>query len=249
LDWIGLDFHFSSSFSSVHQMSSQSGRVFRKPFRKSPQGEDANDQDVSQLSTTFSMLRSFELSMLDETSVSNNNMFSESDKPAIQTSLNSRKSVLDLKHVITAMDKLEPFRNREKRESKSSPTSSKGINTDERSTVVPTTGDVVRFDDTRSVSPTLQLDAVLEQICAVLNKKQVEKEVEAAVKLVIPVTSTVSATLGRSEVFMDFEIDGSVAGRVVFELFDDLVPITTENFRCLCTHEKVIETSTASMLL
>ncbi|KZT65872.1 hypothetical protein DAEQUDRAFT_675998 [Daedalea quercina L-15889] len=39
-------------------------------------------------------------------------------------------------------------------------------------------------------------------------------------------------------VFFDFAIDGSLAGRVVFELFADAVPKTAENFRALCTGEK-----------
>ncbi|KAI9440089.1 cyclophilin-like domain-containing protein [Lactarius indigo] len=39
-------------------------------------------------------------------------------------------------------------------------------------------------------------------------------------------------------VFMDFSIDGSPVGRVIFELFNDVVPKTSENFRALCTGEK-----------
>ncbi|KAH9068244.1 cyclophilin-like domain-containing protein [Lactarius deliciosus] len=42
----------------------------------------------------------------------------------------------------------------------------------------------------------------------------------------------------RSRVFMDFSIDGSPVGRVIFELFNDVVPKTSENFRALCTGEK-----------
>ncbi len=42
----------------------------------------------------------------------------------------------------------------------------------------------------------------------------------------------------RPKVFFDVHIDGKPAGRIVFELFDDVVPKTAENFRALCTHEK-----------
>jgi cyclophilin family peptidyl-prolyl cis-trans isomerase len=42
----------------------------------------------------------------------------------------------------------------------------------------------------------------------------------------------------RPQVFFDITIDGKPAGRITFELFDDVVPLTAENFRALCTHEK-----------
>jgi peptidylprolyl isomerase len=41
-----------------------------------------------------------------------------------------------------------------------------------------------------------------------------------------------------SRVFFDITIGGQAAGRVVFELHDDVVPKTAENFRALCTGEK-----------
>eukprot|EP01126_Amoeba_proteus_P047220 TRINITY_DN537_c0_g1_i8.p1 TRINITY_DN537_c0_g1~~TRINITY_DN537_c0_g1_i8.p1 ORF type:complete len:239 (-),score=60.47 TRINITY_DN537_c0_g1_i8:103-819(-) len=44
--------------------------------------------------------------------------------------------------------------------------------------------------------------------------------------------------LKRPTVFMDVSIKGQPAGRIVFELFSDIVPRTAENFRCLCTGEK-----------
>ncbi|CAI4222023.1 unnamed protein product [Auanema sp. JU1783] len=42
----------------------------------------------------------------------------------------------------------------------------------------------------------------------------------------------------RPRVFFDITIGGSSAGRIVMELFNDIVPNTAENFRCLCTGEK-----------
>ncbi len=39
-------------------------------------------------------------------------------------------------------------------------------------------------------------------------------------------------------VYMDIRIGSQEAGRIVMELFADIVPKTAENFRCLCTGEK-----------
>lgn len=44
--------------------------------------------------------------------------------------------------------------------------------------------------------------------------------------------------MSRKKVFFDIAIDGKNAGRIVFELFNDVTPRTCENFRCLCTGEK-----------
>jgi len=38
--------------------------------------------------------------------------------------------------------------------------------------------------------------------------------------------------------FIDISIGDQYAGRIVMELRADVVPMTAENFRCLCTHEK-----------
>ncbi|GKY92374.1 hypothetical protein MPSEU_000208300 [Mayamaea pseudoterrestris] len=41
-------------------------------------------------------------------------------------------------------------------------------------------------------------------------------------------------------VFFDIKIGGSPKGRIEMELFQDVVPKTAENFRCLCTGEQGI---------
>ncbi|KAL0224438.1 hypothetical protein P9112_003828 [Eukaryota sp. TZLM1-RC] len=44
--------------------------------------------------------------------------------------------------------------------------------------------------------------------------------------------------MARDRVYFDVTIGGRPAGRVVFELYNDIVPKTAENFRALCTGEK-----------
>ncbi len=44
--------------------------------------------------------------------------------------------------------------------------------------------------------------------------------------------------MANPRVFFDITIGGRPSGRVVFELFADVVPRTAENFRALCTGEK-----------
>jgi len=41
-----------------------------------------------------------------------------------------------------------------------------------------------------------------------------------------------------SNVFFDIEIDSKPAGRIVFKLYDDIVPKTARNFRELATHQQ-----------
>jgi len=44
----------------------------------------------------------------------------------------------------------------------------------------------------------------------------------------------------RPIVFLDINQNGDFLGRIVIELFSDIVPKTSENFRCLITGEKGI---------
>lgn len=44
--------------------------------------------------------------------------------------------------------------------------------------------------------------------------------------------------MANPQVWFDITIGGAPAGRIVFELFADVVPKTAENFRALCTGEK-----------
>jgi cyclophilin family peptidyl-prolyl cis-trans isomerase len=47
-----------------------------------------------------------------------------------------------------------------------------------------------------------------------------------------------AATTANPKVFFDVTIGGKDSGRIVMELFADVVPKTAENFRALCTMEK-----------
>merc|ERR1712226_179802 len=42
----------------------------------------------------------------------------------------------------------------------------------------------------------------------------------------------------RTKVYFDVDVDGAPLGRVEFELYNEIVPKTAENFRALCTGEK-----------
>lgn len=52
----------------------------------------------------------------------------------------------------------------------------------------------------------------------------------------------------RIRCFFDVSIGVLQTGRIVFELFNDIVPKTCENFRSLCTGEKGIGQQTSKAL-
>lgn len=52
----------------------------------------------------------------------------------------------------------------------------------------------------------------------------------------------------RDRVFMDISIGGLPSGRLIFELFNDVAPKTTENFRALCAGDMGIGSSTGKPL-
>ncbi|CAF3681722.1 unnamed protein product, partial [Rotaria socialis] len=41
--------------------------------------------------------------------------------------------------------------------------------------------------------------------------------------------------MARSKCFFDINIEDKPIGRIIFQLYNDVVPKTAENFRALCT--------------
>lgn len=113
-----------------------------------------------------------------------------------------------------------------------------------------------------SVFPSSNISA-LEELCNEIEKESITttSTTKSAVSSTMPVSempinitqtkpSLPRETLPKENlVFLDFSINGKHAGRVICRLFTDLVPITAENFRALCTCEKVVFTCFGFCLL
>lgn len=54
--------------------------------------------------------------------------------------------------------------------------------------------------------------------------------------------------MGNPRCFLDISIGGELEGRIVVEVYKDVVPKTAENFRALCTGEKGIGPNTGAAL-
>ena len=52
----------------------------------------------------------------------------------------------------------------------------------------------------------------------------------------------------RPRCYFDIEVGGLPLGRIVFELYNDITPVTCENFRALCTGEKGLGKTTEKKL-
>lgn len=58
----------------------------------------------------------------------------------------------------------------------------------------------------------------------------------------------VSVRMVNPRCYLDISIGGEMEGRIVVELYKDVVPKTAENFRALCTGEKGISPHTGRPL-
>ncbi len=56
--------------------------------------------------------------------------------------------------------------------------------------------------------------------------------------LSVRISSRLFSAVKNPSVYLDVSCGGKPEGRIVFELFADIVPKTAENFRALCTGEK-----------
>ncbi|KAL3907033.1 MAG: hypothetical protein SGILL_009036 [Bacillariaceae sp.] len=94
---------------------------------------------------------------------------------------------------------------------------------------------LVNFYKKHNPSKLNTVDATLEKYKGkeddLFQKLQAKYEGEAAPKFPMP--------SGEGPVcYIEFSVDGEKAGRVAVKLYEDRVPLASENFKCLCTGEK-----------
>jgi hypothetical protein len=93
------------------------------------------------------------------------------------------------------------------------------------------------------------VDATLERFKGredEMKAKLVEKYLSPSAGVPLQARKTKSLTnANHPRVFMDISIGGTRVGRIVMRLLSDKTPLTADNFRCLCTGEKVRETRVA----
>lgn len=77
-----------------------------------------------------------------------------------------------------------------------------------------------------------------EQLAEEERAKSTAKDGDASAVDVSTSTAKRNKTNDNPEVYFDIRIDGHYSGRIRIVLRKDVAPLTAENFRCLCTHEK-----------
>lgn len=68
--------------------------------------------------------------------------------------------------------------------------------------------------------------------------ERAKPDLESALRRVQGEDAKSALSPANPRVYLDLEVDGAPLGRVVFELFAEKAPRTSENFRALCTGEK-----------
>ena len=90
-----------------------------------------------------------------------------------------------------------------------------------------------------SSKPVWSEDAWLKKYVGKGNDENNEEEDKGDETATEPDTGEPSAKrIAKPRVYLDIDIGGASAGRVVIELHSDIVPRTVDNFRALCTGEK-----------
>jgi hypothetical protein len=69
--------------------------------------------------------------------------------------------------------------------------------------------------------------------------RHISKSISNARTLINNMSAESQKVQEKPIVFMDFSINGEMQKRVRFKLYYDQVPLTAENFRQLCCHQKV----------